>query len=201
MPTISRSPSMLSKFHLVYTTSTLKRRHSPVASTAKTSAPKWPPGTLAQTLIMTQVVGVEIVHGTEECRRRSLELLEELGFPKEVLPLKDLEEYGRVHSTGFVWMKQKAATEHYFEKAKSLVRYAEEVTGYVEKGRVKRVVGVKSKQAMLWVPVTEMSIGEDPVMPKICFTTLFGVRKTFPITAFTIDEEPAMTEFELVYRM
>ncbi|GAB2225788.1 hypothetical protein Drorol1_Dr00021554, partial [Drosera rotundifolia] len=39
-----------------------------------------------------EVVGVEIVHGTEECRRRSLELHEELGFPKEVLPLKDLEE-------------------------------------------------------------------------------------------------------------
>ncbi|KAL9267066.1 hypothetical protein AKJ16_DCAP19242 [Drosera capensis] len=71
-----------------------------------------------------KVVGVEIVHGTEECRRRSLELLEELGFPKQVLPLKDLEECGRVHSTGFVWMKQNAATEHYFKKTKALVSYA-----------------------------------------------------------------------------
>ncbi|KAK7304051.1 hypothetical protein RJT34_15058 [Clitoria ternatea] len=53
----------------------------------------------------------------------SMELVEELGFPKGVLPLKDLV----VGETGFVWMKQKAPSEHFFEGSKTLLSYAVEV--------------------------------------------------------------------------
>ncbi|KAK0588102.1 hypothetical protein LWI29_034395 [Acer saccharum] len=135
-----------------------------------------------------QRAGAEIVHGSEECYRHSVELLEELGFPKGVLPLKDLEECGRVRETGFVWMKQKAPYEHFFEATNTRVSYAVEVTAYVEKLKMKKMTGVKSKQVFLWVPITEMSM-DDPASKKIHFKTPMGIGKSFPITAFMTDEE------------
>ncbi|KAL7165625.1 hypothetical protein ACSBR2_041326 [Camellia fascicularis] len=133
-------------------------------------------------------VGAEIVHGSEECYQHSIELLQELGFPKGVLPLKDLVECGRVRETGFVWMKQKAPYEHFFEATNTLVSYSAEVTSYVEKGRMKKMTGVKSKQLLLWVPIVEMSI-EDPASQKIYFKTPLGIGKSFPVTAFMTSEE------------
>ncbi|XP_062074680.1 uncharacterized protein LOC133778691 [Humulus lupulus] len=132
--------------------------------------------------------GAEIVYGHEECHRRSIELLEELGFPKGVLPLQDLEECGRVKETGYVWMKQKAPYEHFFEKTNTRVSYAVEVTAYVEKFKMKKMTGVKSKQMFLWVPIVEMSI-EDPAKKKIYFKTPMGIGKSFPATAFMTEEE------------
>lgn len=132
--------------------------------------------------------GAEIVYGAEECYRHSVELLQELGFPKGVLPLKDLEECGRVRETGFVWMKQKAPYEHFFVGSNTRVSYAREVTVYVEKFKMKKMSGVKSKQVFLWVPITEMSI-EDPASNKIHFKTPMGIGKSFPLTAFMTEEE------------
>lgn len=132
--------------------------------------------------------GAEIVYGAEECYRHSVEMLQDLGFPKGVLPLKDLEECGHVRETGFVWMKQKAPYEHYFTATKTLVSYAIEVTAYVEKCKMKKMTGVKSKQLFLWVPIVEMSI-EDPASKKIYFKTPMGIGKSFPITAFMSEEE------------
>lgn len=132
--------------------------------------------------------GAEIVYGAEECYRQSIELLDELGFPKGVLPLRDLEECGRVRETGFVWMKQRAPFEHFFEGTNTRVSYATEVTAYLEKLKMKKMTGVKSKQMFLWVPISEMSI-EDLSSNKIHFKTPMGIGKSFPITAFMTDEE------------
>jgi hypothetical protein len=132
--------------------------------------------------------GAEIVHGAEECYRHSVDLLEELGFPKGVLPLQDLEECGRVRETGFVWMKQRAPYEHFFVGSNTRVSYAAEVTAYVEKFKMKKMTGVKSKQVFLWVPITEMSL-EGPGSRKIHFKTPMGIGKSFPITAFMTEEE------------
>lgn len=139
--------------------------------------------------VVDERAGAEIVYGTEDCYRQSIELLEELGFPKGVLPLKDLEECGRVRETGFVWMKQKAHYDHFFENTNTKVSYAREVTAYVEKFKMKKMTGVKSKQAVfLWVPITEMSI-EDSTSNKIYFKTPMGIGKSFPITAFMTEDE------------
>ncbi|XAR70092.1 hypothetical protein NMG60_11026844 [Bertholletia excelsa] len=135
-----------------------------------------------------QRAGAEIVYGAEECSRHSLELLEELGFPKGVMPLKDLVECGRVRETGFVWMKQRAPYEHFFEGTNTKVSYATEVTAYIEKFKMKKMTGVKSKQLMLWVPIVEMSI-EDPASKKIYFKTPVGIGKSYPVTAFLTEEE------------
>ncbi|KAF5734361.1 hypothetical protein HS088_TW16G00810 [Tripterygium wilfordii] len=131
--------------------------------------------------------GAEVVHGAEECFRHSIELLEELGFPMGVLPLKDLEECGRVRETGFVWMRQKAPYEHYFVGTGTRVSYATEAMAYVEKGKMKRMSGIKSKQIFIWVPITERSLESGG--EKIYFKTPMGIGKTFPATAFMTDEE------------
>ncbi|XP_010538857.1 PREDICTED: uncharacterized protein LOC104813059 [Tarenaya hassleriana] len=132
--------------------------------------------------------GAEIVYGAEECYRSSVELLEELGFPKGVMPLKDLVECGRVKATGFVWMKQKAPYEHFFEATNTRVSYAVEVTAYVERCCMKKMTGVKSKQMFLWVPIVEMRM-EEPTSKKILFKTPMGIGKSFPVIAFMDDEE------------
>ncbi|KAG5228180.1 T31J12.3 PROTEIN-RELATED [Salix purpurea] len=132
--------------------------------------------------------GAEIVYGAEECHRHSIELLEELGFPKGVLPLKDLEECGRVRETGFVWMRQKAPFDHFFVGSRSKVSYATEVTAYIEKFKMKKMTGIKSKQMFLWVPISEMSI-EDPSSKRILFKTPMGIGKSFPVSSFMTDEE------------
>ncbi|XP_057477676.1 uncharacterized protein LOC130765301 [Actinidia eriantha] len=132
--------------------------------------------------------GAEMVYGSEACYLHSVELLEELGFPRGVLPLKDLVECGRVRETGFVWMKQKAPYEHFFEGTNTRVSYAAEVTAYIEKFKMKKMTGVKSKQLLLWVPIVEMSM-DDPAGKKIYFKTPVGIGKSFPITAFMNEEE------------
>ncbi|KAJ0716614.1 hypothetical protein HanPI659440_Chr13g0514651 [Helianthus annuus] len=132
--------------------------------------------------------GAEIVYGAEEYLRHSIELLDELGFPRGVLPLKDLVECGRVRETGFVWMKQKAPYEHFFEGTDTRVSYAIEVTAYIEKCKMKKMTGVKSKQLLMWVPVVEMSM-ENVDSSKIYFKIPIGVGKSFPISAFMSDEE------------
>ncbi|XP_047306589.1 uncharacterized protein LOC124910008 [Impatiens glandulifera] len=131
--------------------------------------------------------GAEIVYGSSDCYKQSVELLEELGFPKGVMPLKDLEECGRVQETGFVWMRQKGPYEHFFEGTNTKVSYATEVTAYVEKGRMKKMTGVKSKQLMIWVPIVDMII--DDSGKKINFKTPVGIGKTFPSSAFMTEEE------------
>ncbi|KAL0429613.1 UNVERIFIED_CONTAM: hypothetical protein Sradi_0587300 [Sesamum radiatum] len=132
-----------------------------------------------------QRAGAEIVYGAQDCNDHSLKLLGELGFPRGVLPLKDLEECGLVRETGFVWMKQKAPYEHFFVGTNTLVRYDVEVTAYVEKGKMKKMSGVKSKQLLLWVPIVEMSVEGE----KMHFKTPMGIGKSFPITAFMDEEE------------
>ena len=135
-----------------------------------------------------QRAGAEIVYGAEECYQHSIDLLEELGFPRGVLPLQDLVECGRVRETGFVWMKQKAPYEHFFVGSNTRVSYATEVTAYVEKSRMKKMTGIKSKQVFLWVPISEM-IMEQPETKKITFKTPMGIGRSFPVTAFMTEEE------------
>ncbi|MCL7022494.1 hypothetical protein MKW94_018568 [Papaver nudicaule] len=123
-----------------------------------------------------QRAGAEIVYGPEACHNQTMEFFQELGFPKGVLPLKDLVECGRVRETGFVWMKQKTPYEHLFESTNT------------RKNKMRKMTGVKSKQMFMWVPITEMSI-EDPAKKKIYFKTPMGIGRSFPITAFMTEEE------------
>jgi hypothetical protein len=131
--------------------------------------------------------GAEVITGAEACYAHSKEMLQALGFPGGVMPLRALEECGLVRETGFVWMRQKAPYEHYFRGTGTRVRYDAEVTAYVEDGRMKRMTGVRSKQVMLWVPIVEMSL-EGAARDKIYFKSNVGIGRSFPAAAFA-DEE------------
>ncbi|KAJ4977548.1 hypothetical protein NE237_008328 [Protea cynaroides] len=129
--------------------------------------------------------GAEIVYGKEACDRFSAELMKEIGFPSGVLPTGELVECGRVRATGFVWWKCKTAYEHFSVPTNSKTSYAAETTAYVEKGRMKKMTGVKTKQAFVWIPVAEMCIDGN----KITFKTSVGVGKSFPLVSFMNEEE------------
>lgn len=54
--------------------------------------------------------------------------------------------------------------------------------GYIEKGKIKKLKGVKAKELMLWLPV--LGINADPPSEKIQFKSLAGITKSFPVEAF-----------------
>ncbi len=130
----------------------------------------------------------EMYHGDELCQVKSKELLKEVGLPNGLLPLEDMEECGYDRESGFVWLKQKKSSTHKFEKIGKLVSYAPEVTAYVEFGKIKKLTGVKAKELLLWVTLNEICL-EDPPTGKLTFKTPTGLFRTFPVSAFEIEEQ------------
>jgi len=115
--------------------------------------------------------GAEVVNGDAVCRKRSVELLEELGLPKGLLPLEDIEEFGYNRQDGFMWLVQrKKKVEHTFKKIKQTVSYASEVTAFAEKGKLKNIAGVKTKELFLWLSVVEVYVPESSP-EKVTFKT------------------------------
>lgn len=138
-------------------------------------------------LIENHREGAEIYHGDSLCKQKSTELLSEIEMPKGLLPLNDLIEVGYNRNTGFVWLKQRNRTEHRFRAIGKNVAYDNEVTAFVENHRMKRITGVKSKEILIWVTVSEIGINESNT-DKITFGTTTGLSRTFPVSAFEIDE-------------
>ena len=111
-------------------------------------------------------------------------LLQEFELPLGLLPLADVIEVGYVIKTGYMWIVQKKV-EHEFKKISKLGSYDSEITGYVEKKRIKKLEGVKAKpkEFMLWPPVSEITV-DDPPTGKINFKSLAGITKNFLVEAF-----------------
>ncbi|XVE89541.1 hypothetical protein DITRI_Ditri20bG0004300 [Diplodiscus trichospermus] len=130
----------------------------------------------------------EIYHGDEICQEKSKFLLQEVGLPRGLLPLKDIEECGYVKETGFVWLKQKKSITHKFEKIGKLVTYATEVTAVVEKNKIKKLTGVKTKELLVWITLSDIYV-DDPPTGKITFKTPAGLSRSFPVSAFEIEGE------------
>lgn len=130
----------------------------------------------------------EVYHGDEICQVKSKELLLEISLPNGLLPLKDIEECGYHRESGFVWLKQKASYTHKFEKVDRLVTYGTEVTATVEVGKIKKLTGVKVKELLVWLPLHEIQL-DDPPTGKITFRAITGFFRTFPASAFEVEEE------------
>ena len=58
------------------------------------------------------------------------------------------------------------------------------------------MTGVKSKELMLWVSITDIRI-DDPASGKIIFTATAGITKTFLVSAFEDEEEEKKVEVEV----
>ncbi|MBA0727952.1 hypothetical protein Golax_000898 [Gossypium laxum] len=135
----------------------------------------------------------EVYRGDEICQVKSKSLLEEMGMPRGLLPLKDIEECGYVKETGFVWLKQKKSITHKFEKIGKPVSYATEVTAVIEKNRIKKLNGVKSKELLIWVTLSDIYV-DDPATDKITFKTPAGLSRSYPVSAFEIEGEESSKE-------
>ncbi|WOK97190.1 hypothetical protein Cni_G05898 [Canna indica] len=132
---------------------------------------------------MAEKEGAIVMKGHEEGMRLARSLLEEFGLPLGLLPLADVVEVGFARATGYMWVSQRSKVEHSFKMVSKLVSYGAEISGYVEKGRIRKLKGVKAKELLLWPPVNEISV-DDPPTGKIHFRSLAGVTKTFPVEAF-----------------
>ncbi|KAK9070815.1 hypothetical protein SSX86_011217 [Deinandra increscens subsp. villosa] len=125
----------------------------------------------------------EILTGNDVCKEKAKALLREYCLPDGLLPVEDVEELGYVKETGFLWVKQKKEIVHKFEKVGKQVSYATEITSYFEKCKIKKLAGVKSKELMIWISLTEIFV-EDPTSDKVTMKTPTGISKTFPKVAF-----------------
>ncbi|KAL6132804.1 hypothetical protein ACLB2K_065043 [Fragaria x ananassa] len=108
----------------------------------------------------------ELYHGDAICQDKSKFLLTEMGLPNGLLPMKDMMECG--YHVG------------------RLASYATEITAYVEKGKIKKVTGVKTKELMVWVSIGDIFL-DDPPTGKITFKSPTGLFRTFPVSAFELD--------------
>ncbi|KAK3205151.1 hypothetical protein Dsin_019197 [Dipteronia sinensis] len=138
-------------------------------------------------LIANHREGAEIYNDESLCKQKSLDILSEIELPKGLLPLNDLIEVGYNRITGFVWLKQKNRTDHRFRAIGRNVSYDKEVTAFVENHRMRRLTGVKSKEILIWVSISEIYVN-DPNSGKITFGTPTGLSRTFPISAFELEE-------------
>ncbi|KAI6668380.1 hypothetical protein NL676_016140 [Syzygium grande] len=96
-------------------------------------------------------------------------------LPRGLLPLANVVEVGFVESTGYMWIVQQKQVEHQFK----MISKDTAVKGYIEKGKIKKLEGVKAKELKLWPP----EIIDSPP-GKIHFKSLAGITKSFPVEAF-----------------
>ncbi|XP_022886172.1 uncharacterized protein LOC111402239 [Olea europaea var. sylvestris] len=130
----------------------------------------------------------EIYTDETMCKQKSLELLEKINLPKGLLPLDDIVEVGFNEASGFIWLKQKKSKTHQFRSIGRSVWYDTEVTAFVEDRRMKKLTGVKSKELLIWVTISDIYI-QDPSSGKITFGTPTGISRSFPVSAFDEEEE------------
>ncbi|CAM0873906.1 unnamed protein product [Alopecurus aequalis] len=142
---------------------------------------------MASQLVESHRAGAEVVKGDEACKKRSVEFLQELGLPKGLFPLQDMEEFGYNRDSGFAWILQKKKKENTFKKIKQTVSYATEVTAFVEKGKIKKVTGIKTKELFLWLSLVEVYVDES-CADKVTFKTGTGLSDTFDAAAFDLGE-------------
>ncbi|MQL84327.1 hypothetical protein Taro_016821 [Colocasia esculenta] len=120
--------------------------------------------------------GAKVFHGDDICKKKTAELLRELGLPLGLLPLEDVEELGYHRESG----RRSGST---ISGPSSMVSYAAEVTAFVEQSKLKKITGVKTRELLLWLSVVEVYI-DDPSSGKITFKIGTGLSDSFPTSAF-----------------
>ena len=129
----------------------------------------------------------EIYLGDAAGQEKTRLLLHEIGLPSGLLPLRDIIECGYVEETGFVWLKQRRKVDHYFAKAGRHVSYGAEVSAVADKGRLKKITGVKAKEMLIWVTLHEICV-DDPPQGKLHCKAIGGLSRSFPVEAFEADD-------------
>ncbi|KAF3456403.1 hypothetical protein FNV43_RR01053 [Rhamnella rubrinervis] len=123
----------------------------------------------------------EVYYGPEICKKMCTLLLTQKGLPDGLLTMEDIEEAGYVKEVGFVWLKQKKKMEHKFDN--TIVCYDSIVTAYLLPNRIKNLTGVKAKEYLIWIPLSEIYVN-DSKAKLITFKTPAGLSKSFPTSVF-----------------
>ncbi|CAA7031781.1 unnamed protein product [Microthlaspi erraticum] len=127
--------------------------------------------------------GAEICNGGSICKKKADEILSTMNLPKGLLPLDNMTEIGHNKSTGYVWIKMNNKVQHRFKAIGRNVSYDSEVTAFVENRRMRALTGIKSKELLIWVTISEIFVN-DQDKTKITFANPTGLSRTFPVTAF-----------------
>ncbi|KAK6919709.1 Protein of unknown function DUF538 [Dillenia turbinata] len=143
---------------------------------------------------MAEKEGGIVKKGHDEGLKLAISLLEEYELPLGLLPLANVIEVGFVRSTGYMWIVQQKKVEHKFKIISKLVSYDTEISGHIDRKKIKKLKGVKAKELMLWPPVSEITV-DDPPTGKIHFKSLAGITKTFPVEAFGAGQAHKSHEF------
>lgn len=128
----------------------------------------------------------EVYYGDETCRHKFMLLLTEIGLPSGLLTVEEIEECGHVKETGFVWLKHKKKRDYYkFENF--AVCYDTEVTAYFESKKIKNLTGVKAKEFLIWITLSEIYVNDKSRSSAITFKTPVGLSKSFPLSLFEFE--------------
>ncbi|KAG0613371.1 hypothetical protein M758_6G097800 [Ceratodon purpureus] len=123
-----------------------------------------------------------LVETGPESLQKATQLITEFGLPDGLLPLQDVVECGYNKETGYVWITQKKSIVHTFKEISKQVSYGDKITAYLDKGRLKKLTGVKAKE-LLWVSIVDIAL-EESDKEKIFFKSFAGIGKSFPVKAF-----------------
>ncbi|XP_074356764.1 uncharacterized protein At5g01610-like [Apium graveolens] len=143
---------------------------------------------MASQLIASHRENAVIVTGKVAIKKKMSELLKKAKFPLGVMPVDEAVELGHNPSTGFLWVTRKKKLEIFFKGINKKATFDTDVTGFLEEHRMKKITGIKAKELMIWVSLTDFRI-DDPASGKIIFTGTAGITKTFSISAFEEEEE------------
>ncbi|KAI8568480.1 hypothetical protein RHMOL_Rhmol02G0203300 [Rhododendron molle] len=139
-------------------------------------------------LIESHKANAEIFYGHAACKDRCNKMLEEFSLPKGLMPLDQIEEMGFDRATGFNWIKQKGKKQHKFQAIGQTVIFDVVVASFIEERRMRKVMGVKSKDMFITVTVGNIFM-EDPASGKISFKIQAGIGRSFPVSAFELEEK------------
>ncbi|KAL3736124.1 hypothetical protein ACJRO7_025125 [Eucalyptus globulus] len=131
---------------------------------------------------MAEREGATVKKG-KEALKWIISLYEQHGLPDGLLPFQELIEVGFVERTGYMWVLQEKRIEHTFKMIGKLASYDAEMSGYLEKTRIRKLKGVKARELMIWTPCIEIFV-DDPPIGKIQFKAIGGLTVAYPIKAF-----------------
>lgn len=110
--------------------------------------------------------------------------------------LEDVIECGfveEVEKIGFVWMKQKKEIKYKFDKIGRFVSYGIEVIVCIEFCKIKKLIGVKVRELLIWIIINEIIV-DNFLSEKIVFKIFIGFNRIFFIDVFVVVVEEFVKE-------
>ncbi|KDP27963.1 hypothetical protein JCGZ_19043 [Jatropha curcas] len=136
----------------------------------------------------------EVYYGNETCREKFMLLLSEIGLPNGLLTIEEIEECGYVKDTGFFWLRHKKKRD-YCKFESVVICYDNEVTAYFERNKITNLTGVKAKELLIWISLSEIYVNHND-RNRITFKTPAGFSKSFPLSVFKFEAIVAKGEAE-----